>query len=83
MQSFENIAFMPNFNLLKEKLDEILELTVKELMPDNYPVAHLSDTATYVADLMNKTGVRELPVVEDGMLIGKVHRVDILASCLK
>jgi len=83
MKSFQDVSFLPNIDMLKDRVSAILDNTVKEVMPDNYPTAGLHDTATYVADLMNKTGIREIPIVEDGMLIGKVHRVDILASCLK
>lgn len=83
MESLSNISFFPDMDFINENLKKVQDKEVREFLPKNYPTVKLSDTVTYVADLMNKSGAREVPVVEDGLLIGKVHRIDILASCIK
>lgn len=83
MDSLANTSFLPDIDLIHDNLKKILDKEVHEVMPKDYPTVKLSDNVTYVADIMNKSGVREVPVVEGAMLIGKVHRIDILASCLK
>jgi len=83
MESMNNTSFLPDIDLIHDNLKNILDRQVHEVMPKDYPTVKLSDNVTYVADIMNKSGVREVPVVEGAMLIGKVHRIDILASCLK
>ena len=83
MSSMVDTSFIPDFGIFEEHLEKILDKLVVDILPKDYPVAKLTDSVTHVASVITKAGVREVPVVEDGMLIGKVHQVDILASCIK
>ncbi len=55
-------------------------LKVKDVMTSNVATVDAADTLDTAVDLMEKRGVKRLPVVSDGKLIGILSRADVLAA---
>lgn len=56
---------------------------VKEFMTTDFHAIEAETSILEVADLFAKTPLRNLPVVEDGHLIGVISRVDVLKALMR
>jgi PTS system nitrogen regulatory IIA component len=81
----ENIDFVKDFGVLEspslESLDEVGGLSMSDIMEE--PVAVDGDSSLIKSlAILEKKGLFDLPVVDDGRLIGIASRVDIVRAFL-
>ncbi|MCS7239689.1 MAG: CBS domain-containing protein [Candidatus Bipolaricaulota bacterium] len=73
-------SFLPSLDRLTKKLREIGDHPIERYMVKEVISVRLEDTDLYVADLMLRKGLKQLPVVdEQGRLVGVVRRIDLLS----
>jgi|SaaInlStandDraft_3_1057020.scaffolds.fasta_scaffold102420_2 CBS domain-containing protein len=82
MKSLLNPAFLPDVDKFYENLATIQNKKVLEYMPKDYPTLHPGDSLNFAADLLEKSKRRVIPVVEDGLLLGTMSRLEILSVIL-
>jgi CBS domain-containing protein len=63
-------AFIKNKSPTKTKVWQIMTRKVVTIHPD--------DDLYHVTQLMNKKGIRRLPVIEDGQIVGYITEKDLL-----
>lgn len=83
IKQLASTAFLPGIGLLRENLKRIADLPIAEVLPRDYPVLSPDDSLAYAADLMNKTDRHTVPVVHDGVLIGRLSKIDLVNFALQ
>ncbi len=79
----EVIGFISEPNLMDVLFDEdVREKKISEFMTRDVQVVRPTDPISTAATMLAMYGIRRLPVVEDGHLIGVVTRRDLLAFSL-
>lgn len=80
MDMLHSASFLPSLDQLARKLREIGDHPVERYMTKEVVVAKLDDSDLYVADIMLRKGLKQLPVVDEkGRLVGMVRRIDLLS----
>lgn len=80
MDMLHSASFLPSLDQLARKLREIGDHPVERYMTKEVVVAKLDDSDLYVADIMLRRGLKQLPVVDEkGRLVGMVRRIDLLS----
>ncbi len=79
----ELVGFISEPNLMDVLFDkDVRTEQVSEFMSRNVHVAHPDDAISSAASMFSIYGVRRLPIVEDGHLIGVLTRRDLLSYSL-
>ena len=75
----QSVAFLPSLNQLSRRLREIGDKPVAEFMSTEVIAARPDDNDLYLADLMIRKGLKQIPVLDDHKrLVGVVRRIDLL-----
>lgn len=83
MKELNNTSFLPDIDNINENMKKILDRPVSEFMVKEYPTIKPDDSASYAADLMDKTGRTVLHVVDDqGCFFGYVNKFDLLTIAI-
>lgn len=73
-------SFLPSLDQLKKRLEDIGNQPVERYMTREVVTVQPEDTDLYVADIMLRKGLKQLPVVDrEGRLVGVVRRIDLLS----
>lgn len=79
VEMLQSAAFLPSLDRITRKLKEIGGKPVSEFMVRDLVLARPDDNDLYLADLMIRKGLKQIPVVDDGRrLVGVVRRIDLL-----
>ncbi|MCX7750430.1 MAG: CBS domain-containing protein [Candidatus Bipolaricaulota bacterium] len=79
VEMLQSAAFLPSLDRIRRKLREIGGRPVSEFMVTDLVLARLDDNDLYLADLMIRKGLKQIPVVDEGRrLVGVVRRIDLL-----
>ncbi len=80
MDLLRSASFLPSLNQMARRLEEIAHLPAEQFMAKDVVTCKPEDTDLYVADLMLRRGLKQIPVVDaQGRLIGVVRRIDLLS----
>lgn len=80
MDLLRSASFLPSLNQMARRLREIAHLPAEQFMTKDVVACKPEDTDLYVADLMLRRGLKQIPVVDaQGRLIGVVRRIDLLS----
>lgn len=75
----QSAAFLPSLDQLSRRLGEIGGRPVAEFMVHDVIAARPDDNDLYLADLMIRKGLKQIPVLdEEKRLVGVVRRIDLL-----
>ncbi len=75
----QSAAFLPSLDQLSRRLRGIGERRVAEFMVGDVVFARPDDTDLYLADLLIRKGLKQIPVLdEEKRLVGVVRRIDLL-----
>lgn len=75
----QSAAFLPSLDQLSRKLREIGGKPIAEFMVHDVVAARPDDNDLYLADLMIRRGLKQIPVLdEEKRLVGVVRRIDLL-----
>ncbi|MEA1871040.1 MAG: CBS domain-containing protein [Candidatus Bipolaricaulota bacterium] len=76
-------SFIPDLNQISKKLAQIADDPVEKYMQHDAIVVTEDDDDLQAADLIIRKGTKSLPVVDnEGRLVGKVKRIDLLQHLL-
>lgn len=75
----QSAAFLPSLDQLSRRLREIGGRQVAELLVGDVVFARPDDNDLYLADLLIRKGLKQIPVLdEEKRLVGVVRRIDLL-----
>ncbi len=82
-EMLHSASFIPDMNQLAGKLAQISEEPIEKYMSTDVVSVTMEDDDLRAADLIIRKGVKNLPVVdEEGRLVGRVRRIDLLRHFL-
>jgi CBS domain-containing protein len=82
IKSIYNTSFMADIDQIALYLHSILDDKVTSIIDKEYPWVSPSDSMSYAADLLARTNVPMLPVLNGKMVIGMITRIEILSISL-
>jgi len=82
MKSIYNTSFMAHLDQITSNLQDILNEKAMQYVDNKYPYVRPDDSMSYAADLLYRTKLRMLPVLEGETLIGLITRIEILSASL-
>ena len=82
-EMLHSASFIPDMNQLAKKLAQIADEPIERFVRTTVLSVTLDDDDLQAADLIIRKGVKNLPVVDDdGRLVGRVRRIDLLRHLL-
>jgi len=82
-EMLHSASFIPDMNQLARKLTQIADDPIEKYMSRDVHYVTEEDDDLRAADLVIRKGVKNLPVVdENGYLVGRVRRIDLLRHFL-
>jgi CBS domain-containing protein len=72
------LVWPPSAHRYEEELKKFVGATVGDVMSDEYPTVASTATIEDLATLMHDERVTQVPVVDDGALVGMVTRGDLI-----
>lgn len=82
-EMLHSTSFIPDMNQLAKKLTQIADEPIERFIRTNVMSVTEDDDDLQAADLIIRKGVKNVPVVdEDGRLVGRVRRIDLLRHFL-
>ncbi len=84
MEMLHSTSFIPDTDIVKERLEDIKNKSISEFMSRKVDVLKTTDTLLSAAALIIKHGYRFVPVIdEENHLVGIVTRAGLLKALLK
>lgn len=82
-EMLHSTSFIPDMNQLSRKLSQIADEPIEKFIRTTVMSVTEDDDDLQAADLIIRKGVKNVPVVdEDGRLVGRVRRIDLLRHLL-
>ena len=82
-EMLHSTSFIPDMNQLARKLSQIADEPIERFIRTTVMSVTEDDDDLQAADLIIRKGVKNVPVVdEDGRLVGRVRRIDLLRHFL-
>lgn len=82
-EMLHSTSFIPDMNQLSRKLSQIADEPIEKFIRTAVMSVTEDDDDLQAADLIIRKGVKNVPVVdEDGRLVGRVRRIDLLRHLL-
>lgn len=82
-EMLHSTSFIPDMNQLSKKLNQIADDPIEKFVRTTVLSVTDDDDDLQAADLIIRKGVKNVPVVdEDGRLVGRVRRIDLLRHFL-
>jgi CBS domain-containing protein len=83
MKDLSSSAFLPDVDMFYNRLNNVKDMLVKDLIKDDYPTLREEDSVSYAADLLEKFNRRTLPVLDGKKLLGILTRLEIISVLIK
>jgi CBS domain-containing protein len=82
-EMLHSTSFIPDMNQLAKKLTQIADEPIERFIRTTVMSVSENDDDLQAADLIIRKGVKNVPVVDDnGRLVGRVRRIDLLRHFL-
>ena len=80
IQFLDSVIYLESMSKFQERLRKAIAMSVADLMSKEVFTVTSSDTVSKVATIMSKHKIGQVPVVDDGRLVGIVTRHEVIGS---
>ena len=80
IQFLDSVIYLESMSKFEDRLRKAMAVSVADLMTDEVFTVKSSDPVGRVATIMSKHKIGQVPVVDDGRLVGIVTRHEVIGS---